>query len=67
MDPPPFIQRLRSVAAEHPDRVALLTRGGGVVTYRELLQRAETVAAGLDAERLVHLDATRSAVTAMST
>src|SRR5438105_2939949 len=61
MGPVPFIQRLRAVAAEHPDRVALLTRGVEAVTYRELIERAEAFAARLEPGRLVPLEAERSA------
>ncbi|HUR54422.1 MAG TPA: AMP-binding protein [Gemmataceae bacterium] len=57
----PFIERLRAVAAEHPDRVALLTRGMDAVTFRELIARAEAFAGRCGAGELVSLGAMRSA------
>ncbi|MFD3534779.1 class I adenylate-forming enzyme family protein [Streptomyces sp. NPDC058664] len=41
-------ERFLCHVAEHPDRTALRTSGGEVLTYRELADRAERVAAGLD-------------------
>jgi amino acid adenylation domain-containing protein/thioester reductase-like protein len=56
-----FLDRLAAITARYPDAPAVLTGGTEAVSYRELLDRADRLAAGLPGGGIVGLGLGRSA------